>query len=135
MSNNASLYTLPNNQPVVYLECTSAFNALTAKEKLYAHYLSQASWNGSLITFIQTSPESPLLFALLHKVFLAEPIDSLKASALAAGVSEDEFIVRIFFNHTTFISTQLFSTFFPLAGIFSFCKRLLFERRQLQVLW
>lgn len=96
MSSNTSLYTLPNNQPVVYLECTKAFDALTDREKLYAHYLSQAAWNGSLITFIQTSPESPLLFALLHQVFLAESIESLKTSSLTAGVSEDEFTVRVF---------------------------------------
>ena len=94
MSNDISLYTLPNNQPVVFLECTTAFNALTSCEKLYAHYLSQAAWNGNLITFVQTSPESPLLFVLIHKIFLAETVDNLKESALAAGVSEDEFIVR-----------------------------------------
>ena len=98
MSNDISLYTLPNNQPVVFLECTTAFNALTPKEKLYAHYLSKATWNGTLITFIQTSPESPLLFTLLHKIFLAETIESLKTSALAVGVSEDEFTVSVLFS-------------------------------------
>lgn len=98
MSSDISLYTLPNNQPVVFLECTTAFNALTLKEKLYAHYLSRATWNGSLITFIQTSPESPLLFALLHKIFLAETVESLKISALTVGISEDEFTVRIIFQ-------------------------------------
>lgn len=93
MSDDTFLYTLPNNQPVISLECGTAFNALTANEKLYAHYLSQAAWNGSLIVFIQTSPESPLIFAILHKIFVSEAVDELKKSALDAGVSEDEFTV------------------------------------------
>lgn len=107
MSENLSLYTLPNNQPIVQLDCESAFNSLTLKEKTYAHYLSQASWNGGPIIFMQTSPESPLLFALLHKVLLAESIEHLKKKAIAAGVTEDDFTVSIYcvsnllvsFNH------------------------------------
>lgn len=93
MSDDISLFTLPNNQPVVSLKCENAFNALTTNEKLYAHYLSQASWNGGLIVFMQTSPESPLIFALLHKIFIQETIDELRKSALDAGVSENDFMV------------------------------------------
>lgn len=46
-------YVLPNNQPVVLLDCNVAFNALTKEEKLYAHHLSRACWNGGLIVLIQ----------------------------------------------------------------------------------
>ncbi|XP_046826415.1 dipeptidyl peptidase 3 isoform X1 [Vespa crabro] len=91
MSDDISLYTLPNNQPVVSLECETAFKSLTLKEKLYAHYLSQAAWNGGLIVQLQTSQESPLIFALLHKIFLSESISDLKKTVLEAGISENEF--------------------------------------------
>lgn len=97
MSEDISLFTLPNNQPVISLECETAFNALTKNEKLYAHYLSQAAWHGGLIVFVQTSPESSLIFALLHKIFITETIDKLKKSALDAGINEDEFTVSIYF--------------------------------------
>lgn len=94
MSDDLTLYTLPNNQPVVALECETAFKTLTQREKLYAHYLSHAAWNGGLIVLIQTSPESPLIFALLHKIYLAESIDELKNAVTRANVTEDDFTVR-----------------------------------------
>lgn len=89
MSSSSEDYTLPNNQPVVVLECSSAFDSLTKKEKLYAHYLSQACWVGSLIVLQQTSPESPLIFTLLHKIFSSESIEDLKKK-ISSQLSEDE---------------------------------------------
>ncbi|KAJ8319543.1 hypothetical protein KUTeg_002891 [Tegillarca granosa] len=48
-----SQYILPNDTGVCLLDCITAFDNLTEKEKLYSHYVSQASWNGGLIVLLQ----------------------------------------------------------------------------------
>lgn len=83
METDLSKFVLPNKQPVVSLDCTVAFKNLTNNEKLYAHYLSRAAWYGGLIVFFQTSPESPLIFLLLHRLYRSQTLDEL--STLATG--------------------------------------------------
>lgn len=90
MSVNLQDHVLPNEVPIIELQCEDSFNALTDKEKLYTHYLSKACWNGSLISFVQCSPETPVIFILLHKIYLAEPIDELKKKCLDQ-LSDEEF--------------------------------------------
>jgi hypothetical protein len=48
-----SQFTIPNDATVCLLECKKAFEALTTREKLYAHHLSRADWYGSLICLLQ----------------------------------------------------------------------------------
>ncbi|XP_033647376.1 dipeptidyl peptidase 3-like [Asterias rubens] len=86
-----SQFLIPNDVPIVTLECKKAFQALTSKEKKYAHYLAKASWCGGLICLFQTSPEAPLIFLLLQKLFKAEDVTVLKEKALKAGLIDDEF--------------------------------------------
>ncbi|XKL62397.1 hypothetical protein PGB90_002230 [Kerria lacca] len=97
MSSVKEEFTLPNNQPVVTLDCKTAFNALTNKEKLYAHYLSQACWIGSLIVLLQTSRESPLIFTLLHKIFCEESVEELKKK-VETKLTEEEFKVILVYT-------------------------------------
>lgn len=137
---DVSQYVLPPETKVAFLDCETAFNGLTDQEKLYAHYISQASWYGGLIClfqvwllliiafiqtklnqpeircffspdntimwleynssndhcetfFFQTSPESPGIYLLFHKLFGSQSIEELQSAAEAKGVTKDEFHV------------------------------------------
>jgi len=81
----------PIDQPVFLLDCKKAFENLTDKEKKYAHYMSQASWYGSLICLDQTSVEAPVIFNILQKLFHGDSITSLQEKAAGNGVLKEDF--------------------------------------------
>lgn len=90
-----SQYIISREIDINILDCATAFAGLTEKEKLYAHYLCRASWEGAHICLLQTSPESPGIFLLLQQLFHAESVEELKERALLSdnGPSKDEFEV------------------------------------------
>jgi dipeptidyl-peptidase III len=71
MDPTARSHYLADNPPtVVRLEIAPHFNALSSKQKRYAHHLSRASFLGTRVTLTQVSPESPIIYDLivaLHK--------------------------------------------------------------------
>ena len=64
--------------PVSFLECKEPFELLDDKEKLYAHFLSKASWAGAPIVLQQVSEESPDIFQLFINLFRGISPDELK---------------------------------------------------------
>ena len=54
-------FVLPDDQPVVRLDAATAFNLLGAREQLYSHYLSRASW---LDLFIAIDNQQQLRFLI-----------------------------------------------------------------------
>ncbi|XP_061659587.1 dipeptidyl peptidase 3 [Syngnathoides biaculeatus] len=86
-----SQYFLPNDIGIAALDCAEAFRLLSPQEKMYAHYLSRASWYGGLAVLLQTSPESPVIFVLLQRIFRKQSPAQLEAVATSAGLSSEEY--------------------------------------------
>ncbi|GFT41757.1 dipeptidyl peptidase 3 [Nephila pilipes] len=98
-------YIFPINTPFLMLDCEDSFSLLSEKEKLYAHYLSKASWMGSLIICLQTSAESPLIFSMLLKIFLTQPVEYLEETALdVCNFTEDEVLAFLLYVSGIFSS-------------------------------
>jgi dipeptidyl-peptidase-3 len=70
--NNLKSVVYPTSTTILNIECKKAFGELTLKEKLYSYYFSRASWAGAKICYFQRSYESPALFYVIQKIFLAE---------------------------------------------------------------
>ncbi|XP_078391770.1 dipeptidyl peptidase 3 [Cetorhinus maximus] len=86
-----SQYVLPNDIGISLLDCQDAFRLLSKEEKMYAHYISRASWYGGLVVLLQTSPESPAIYVLLQKLFRAQPLSVLQETATTVGMTSEEY--------------------------------------------
>ncbi|KAI7784069.1 dipeptidyl-peptidase 3 [Diaporthe eres] len=84
-----SSYLADSPPTVVRLEIAKHFDALTDRQKRYAHYISKASFAGQRITLRQVSPESEPIFDFiisLHKSCNGD----WKALGQKAGVAEED---------------------------------------------
>jgi len=97
-SDDRSQFVLPDDQAIVRLQVKQAFNSLSDNERMYSHYLSQASWFGGFIVLFQTSLESPDIFLLLHSINTAETIENLKKNAKDVGLTEQEFTAYLLYS-------------------------------------
>ncbi|ORY66360.1 peptidase family M49 [Pseudomassariella vexata] len=84
---------------VVQLEIEKHFDALSDKQKRYAHFISRASFFGTRIVFRQTSPESEAIYDFILALHKSSGGD-WKALQAKAGISDAEL------NHILQYSTQ-----------------------------
>ncbi|RYP74567.1 hypothetical protein DL771_002833 [Monosporascus sp. 5C6A] len=74
---------------VVRLEIEKHFDALSEKQKRYAHYISRASFDGARIIARQISPESEAIFDFILALYKSSAGD-WKALQAKAGISDEE---------------------------------------------
>lgn len=87
----------PNDIGVSTLDASQAFEGLSAKEKLYALHIANASWAGAKICLFQCSFEAPVVFTLLQLTFSGEKDEGFARLKAAAGVSEEDWSAFVTF--------------------------------------
>ncbi|KAI5466389.1 peptidase family M49-domain-containing protein [Mariannaea sp. PMI_226] len=88
-SNDLAHYLADKPPSVVRLEIEKHFNALTDKQKRYAHFISKAAFAGTRIVLRQISPESEPIFDLIVTLHKSAGGD-WNALAKKANVDEEE---------------------------------------------
>jgi dipeptidyl-peptidase-3 len=71
MSSSERPFTPPIGATIHQLKVKPVFDALSEREKLYAHYLARAAWHGSQIIMRQVSPECPDIFDSIMDLYHA----------------------------------------------------------------
>lgn len=84
-----SHYLADSPPTVVRLEIAPHFQALSPKQKRYAHHLSRAAFLGTRVTLAQVSPESPVIFDLILALHAAAGGDYKKLAAQTSVSFQD----------------------------------------------
>ncbi|KAF8554646.1 hypothetical protein OG21DRAFT_1412103 [Imleria badia] len=88
----AERYLADKAPPICRVEVAKSFSQLTEKEKLYAHYVGEASWAGARIIQGQWTPQATTLYDLLILTFSTNgKLADLGALQTKSGVSEQAF--------------------------------------------
>ncbi|KAI8059338.1 peptidase family M49 [Gongronella butleri] len=86
-------YLADEKTPFARLEAKPYFEALSPKEKLYAHHMSRAAFEGTRIVMTQTNPAAASIYDLILKLFSTRDGQLVEAQTLQdkSGVSPDAF--------------------------------------------
>ncbi|KAG1772666.1 peptidase family M49-domain-containing protein [Suillus occidentalis] len=96
--------------PICRVEVAKSFSQLTLREKLYAHYIGQASWAGARIIQEQWTPQALRLYDLLILTFSSNgKLADLDALAQKSGVSHEDFeqVLHNLVNYKSFGFTKI----------------------------
>eukprot|EP00050_Salpingoeca_kvevrii_P008021 m.300153 g.300153 ORF g.300153 m.300153 type:complete len:720 (-) comp14359_c0_seq1:110-2269(-) len=112
MTDLRSLFSIPSDCPVQLLDCRDAFGPLSAQERLYAHHIARAGFEGAKICLLQCSHEAVPVFTLLRLVFddKAGSVADAVAAAAAAGVAQEDidailmYTAAFFTNYGNYLS-------------------------------
>ncbi|KAH0839490.1 peptidase family M49-domain-containing protein [Lanmaoa asiatica] len=88
----AERYLADKAPPICRVEVAKSFSQLTEKEKLYAHYIGEASWAGARIIQGQWTPQATSLYDLLILTFSTNgKLANIGALQSKSGVSQQAF--------------------------------------------
>nr|5YFB_A Chain A, Dipeptidyl peptidase 3 [Desarmillaria tabescens]5YFB_B Chain B, Dipeptidyl peptidase 3 [Desarmillaria tabescens]5YFC_A Chain A, Dipeptidyl peptidase 3 [Desarmillaria tabescens]5YFC_B Chain B, Dipeptidyl peptidase 3 [Desarmillaria tabescens]5YFD_A Chain A, Dipeptidyl peptidase 3 [Desarmillaria tabescens]5YFD_B Chain B, Dipeptidyl peptidase 3 [Desarmillaria tabescens] len=77
--------------PLCGMDIRKSFDQLSSKEKLYTHYVTEASWAGARIIQAQWTPQATDLYDLLILTFSVNgKLADLNALKTSSGLSEDD---------------------------------------------
>ncbi|HMS15583.1 MAG TPA: dipeptidyl peptidase 3 [Planctomycetota bacterium] len=85
------VHRTPDSLPVRVLDCTASFEGLSPSERLYAHWMTEASWRGALIAFEQVSTESPRILDFLMRLYSKDAL-ALRRAATRRRVTDAELL-------------------------------------------
>lgn len=88
----AERYLADRAPPICRVEVSKSFSQLTEKEKLYAHYVGEASWAGARIIQGQWTPQATSLYDLLILTFSTNgKLTDIATLQSKSGVSQQAF--------------------------------------------
>ncbi|KAK7198855.1 metallo-peptidase, Clan M-, Family M49 [Novymonas esmeraldas] len=84
------LYVTPRAVPLCTLAIASAFEPLTAKQRLYAHHMISAGWSSIAVVAEQVSPESLPLLRLFYSVLSPQELPEYRRRCVSLGGATEE---------------------------------------------
>ncbi|KAG8924473.1 hypothetical protein FRC02_010405 [Tulasnella sp. 418] len=109
-----SRFLADRDPPICSMEVDKSFALLTPKEKLYAHFISKASWAGVRIIQGQWTTYAQELYDLLILVFSqkgAKKITDLESLKKRSGVSDEDWILVIEYTAQVFSNLVNYKSF------------------------